>query len=79
MSARWVAATTVGGEFDHAVWVTHDTPPATPTSRPSREGLAACGVVCPTVIAGPNGGHDWDRCLTENKCIKCMHELGELR
>lgn len=83
--ARYVGASTKSGYISHAVWVTHDTP-MVKSSRSwggvepdAREGFAVCGVVCPHVIAGENGGHDWDRLKDNDKCMNCRRQLGELR
>lgn len=76
----------------HAIWVEGDTAPfqyymtGTPEeirqirlkTGQIREGFADCGVYLPTIVAGSQGGHDWDRVPDDEKCINCCRALGEL-
>lgn len=43
-----------------------------------REMFSDCGVFLPSVVAGSQGGHDWDRIPDIEKCFNCRRALGEL-
>lgn len=76
----------------HAVWVEDDTTPYVwyqsggvkenhqkrLATGQIREMLSECGVFLPNVVAGSQGGHDWDRIPDSEKCINCRRALGEL-
>jgi hypothetical protein len=70
----------------HAVWVPHDLPTPKHDVVPRDElaplvlvafwrGRAACGQVVSGVIAGPQGGHDWQRVETRQQCPRCVRAL----
>lgn len=39
-----------------------------------REGVAVCGAQLNSIVAGAQGGHDWDRVVADDKCMMC-HRL----
>lgn len=57
----------------HAVWVEANTVPGI-----AKFGIALCGRVCPYVVAGIRGGHDWERYETREQCETCIFILENL-
>ena len=82
---RYVAV--MAREVYHAVWVPHDIPPVPHVVLPRGEerpalvmianwsGLAECGKRMDGIVAGENGGHDWDRYREVMKCVKCKRKV----
>lgn len=81
---RWVGVK--ARDLVHAVWVPHDLPAQMFTferilrddmaplvrSNPYWSGQAACKQLMRGVVAGEQGGHDWDRFPERDKCPRCI-------
>lgn len=83
-SRRWTHAVFVPCDLEGADMWTYDA-----VERPNRTALvrlcprwvgrAECGQVVRGIVAGPNGGHDWERVSSNDRCPRCERAIERSR